>query len=103
MVSWCALLGRLTSLCHLVPEVGFIFALSNIVFESVAIVNKSASVAWTDSIHSDLQWWSGVHNILAGVSLATPPLNHYFWSDVSDQGWGVRVGVLLTPAGGRSG
>ena len=102
MVSWRALLGRLMSLCHLVPGVGFVFALSNFVFESVAIVDESVSVAWTDSIRSDLQWWSDAHNILVGVSLATPPSDHYFWSDASDQGWGVRVGVLLSPTGGRS-
>ena len=79
------LLGRLTSLCHLVPGVGFVFALSNFVFESVAIVDESVSLAWTDSIRSDLQWWSDVHNILAGLSLATPHSDHYFWFDASDQ------------------
>ena len=37
------LLGRLTSLCHLVPGVSFVFALSNFVFESVGILSTSRS------------------------------------------------------------
>ena len=86
VVSWCALLGRLTSLCHLVP--GGRLRLR----ESWDFVDESVSVAWTDNIRSDLQWWSDVHNILAGVSLATPHTDHHFWSDVSDQGWGSHVG-----------
>ena len=43
-------------------------------------------------IRSDLQWWSDTRNILAGVSLATPHMDHHFWSDASDQGWGAHVG-----------
>ena len=70
--SGFSVLQAAISLCHLVPGVGFVFALSNFVFESVAIVDE----AWTDSIHSNLQWWLGARNILTGVSLATPSSDH---------------------------
>ena len=49
-------------------------------------------MSWTDNIRSNLQWWSDVRNILAGVSLATPHTDHHFWSDASDQGWGAHIG-----------
>ena len=93
VVSWCALLGRLMLLCHLVPG-GWLRlrSLQLRLRECWDFVDESVSVAWTDSIRSDLQWWSDVRNILAQVSLATPHIDHHFWSDASDQGWGAYVG-----------
>ena len=91
MVSWRALLGHLTSLCHLVPG-GRLRSLQLCLRESWDFVDESVSVEWTDMIHYDLQWWSEARNILAGVSLATPHTDHRFWSDATDQGWGAHVG-----------
>ena len=51
-----------------------------------------ASPSWTNDIRSNLQWWSDARNILAGVSLASPHVDHHFWSDASDQGWGAHIG-----------
>ena len=85
VVSWRALLGRLTSLCHLVP--GDWLRLR----ESRDFVDELVSVAWPDNIRSDLQWWSEARSILAGVSLATPHMDHHFWPDALDQGWGAHV------------
>ena len=93
VVTWCALLGRLTSLCHLVPGGRLrLRSLQLCLRKSCDFVDESVSVEWTDMIRSDLLWWSGARNILAGVSLATPHTDHHFWSNGSDQGWGAHVG-----------
>ena len=93
VVSWRALLGRLTSLCLLVPGGQLrLRSLQLRLGESWDFVDEWVSVAWTNNIRSDLQWWSDARNILAGVSLATPHTDHHFWSDESDQGWGAHVG-----------
>ena len=87
------LLGRLTSLCHLVPGGRLrLRSLQLCLRESWDFVDESVSVEWTDMIRSDLLWWSDTSNILARVSLATPHTDHHFWSDTSDQGWGTHVG-----------
>ena len=102
VVSWRALLGRLTSLCHLVPGGRLrLRSLQLRLRESWDFVDESVSVAWTDDIRSDLQWWSDARNILAAVSLATHHTDHHFWSDASDQGWAPMLSTSLSPAGGR--
>ena len=71
----------------------FIFALSNFFLERVAFFDKSVSVAWTDGIRSDLQWWSDANNILAGCR--SLPL---FRTDLSGPTLRIRIGpsVLLS-------
>ena len=92
----CGLLGRLMSLCHLVPGGRLrLRSLQLRLRECWDFVDESVSVEWTEVIRSDLRWWSDARNILAGVSLATPHTDHHFWSDASDQGWGAHVGGQL--------
>ena len=85
LAAKCGLLGRLTSLCHLVLG-GRLRSrsLQLRLWEVWDFVDESVSVSWTDNIRCDLQWWSDARNILAGVSLATPRTDHDFWSDPSD-------------------
>ena len=89
---WRALLGRLTSLCYLVLGGRLrLRSLQLYLRESWDFVDESVLVEWTDMIRSDLLWWSDARNILVRVSLATPHMDHHFWSNASDQGWGAHV------------
>ena len=80
VVAWHCLLGRLSSLCHLVPR----GSPSN----EVSAVAAQRSLGFPPEIESDLLWWSDAFHLLAAFSLASPQPDLPFWSDTSDQGLG---------------
>ena len=92
VISWHNLLGRLSSLCLLVPggrlrmqSLQFVLR-SSWDFEDVSVL-----VEWSPSNQEDLLWWSDLSNLLQGVSLEEDHPDPLFWPDASDQGWGAHI------------
>ena len=73
MLSWRCLLGRLASLCHLVPG-------GRLRMRSLQLrlrgrwdfADDEVVVSWTPEIESDLRWWSNTRHLLSGVSSGVP-------------------------------
>ena len=73
VVTWRCLLGRLSSLCHLVPA-------GRLRMRSLQLqhrqhwdfVDEDVLVPWNSQIQSDLGWWSDAWHLLSGVSLLIP-------------------------------
>ena len=87
-----SLLGRLSSLCLLVPEGRLrVRSLQLVLRASWDFQDESVSIAWTPSILDNLQWWSNERNLLAGVLLEPLTPDLLFWSDDSNQGWGAYL------------
>ena len=49
-------------------------------------------VSWDNSCLSDLQWWSDVSHLQAGLPLAAPQPSLFLFTDASDSGWGASLG-----------
>ena len=92
MLSWQCLLGRLASLCHLVPG-GRLWmrSLQLCLRERWDFADKEVVVSWTPEIESDLRWWSDARHLLSGVSFLVSQPDLLFWSNASDQSWGVHL------------
>ena len=92
VISWRSLLGRLSSLCLLVPE-GCLCMRSLQLRLRVLwdFLDESVSVAWTPSNTLDLFWWSDIWNLLARVPLQPHLPDLLFWPDASDHGWGANL------------
>ena len=89
VVTWRCLLGRLSSLCHLVPAGRLrMRSLQLQLRQHWDFVDEDVLVPWNSQIRSDLHWWSDARHLLSGVSLLIPQPDLLFWSDASDQGWG---------------
>ena len=58
---------------------------------SLDFVDESVMVEWSQSNQEDLRWWSNTCNLLLSVFLEEVCPDLLFWSDVSDQGFGVSL------------
>ena len=92
VVSWRALLGRLPSLCQLVPG-GHLWmrSLQLVLRSHWGFLDKSVILEWNQEILSNLTWWSDAWYLIAGGSLVSPQPDLLFWSDASNQGWGANL------------
>ena len=73
VVSWRGLLGRLSSLCHLVPGGRIrMHSLQLLLQENWDFVDESVDLDWTPEIESDLLWWSDARHLLVGIFLVVP-------------------------------
>ena len=92
IVAWRSLLGRLSSLCLLVP--GGLLRMRSLQLELHCqwdFVDKSMVVPWTPEVELDLLWWFDPNHLLQGVSLEVQHPDLLFWSDASDRGWGAHL------------
>ena len=64
-------------------------SLQLVLWASGDFLDKSVSVARTLSVQQDLQWWSDLRHLLTGISLELLSPDLLFWSDASNQGWGL--------------
>ena len=88
--TWLSLLGRLSSLSHLVPGGRLrVRSLQLCLHRSWDRGDQSVRIPWTPDCLRDLQWWLDLPRLSHGVS---PDLD--FWSDTSDVGWGAHLGSL---------
>ena len=73
MLIWRCLLGRVASLCHLVPG-GRLWMRSHQLHrrEHWDFADKEVMVPWTPTIQCDLKWWYDTRHLLAGVSFCAP-------------------------------
>ena len=72
VVSWHCLLGRLSSLCHLVSGGRLrMRSLQLLLRDHWDFVEVSVVLSWTLEIESDLLWWLNARHLLAGVSLVS--------------------------------
>ena len=91
VVAWRSLLGRLSSLCLLVP--GGQLRMRSLQLElrrQWDFTDKSVVVPWTPEIESDLMWWFDTDHLLQIVSLEVQHPDLLFWFNASDQGWGAN-------------
>ena len=73
VVSWHCLLGRLSSLCQLVPgDCLRMRSLHLLLRNRLYFVDESVVLRWTLEIELDLLWWFDACHLLADVSLVSP-------------------------------
>ena len=100
-VIWRSVLGRLSSLCHMVPGGRLrLRSLQLLLRQQWDFVDKSVVPAWSPEVASDLDWWSDASHLLSGVCLMSQQLDVLFWSNASDHGC---VCVCMCVCGGGGG
>ena len=92
VIAWRSLLGRLSSLCLLVPGRRLrLHSLQLGLWHRWGFVNESVVVPWTPEIELDLLWWYDTDHLPQSVSLVVQHPILLFWSDATDPGWGSHL------------
>ena len=61
-------------------------------------LDESVVLSWTPKIEEDFVWWCDMDHLLQDVSLEVQHPVLLFWSNASDQGWGLTSTTSLYPA-----
>jgi hypothetical protein len=97
--QWQRLLGLLAATERMVPQ-GLLhmrpFQLHLHQAWDQSVQSQDALVSIPSLLRHELQWWSRVENVLAGVPIRDPDPQFQLFNDASLHGWGAHMGQLTT-------